>query len=163
MLDLSLISILLTVSATSHVPGDVAEQFERWERRLRARVERLHVVPADAETISPCDVVVSFGIGDGGSPQDAVVRESSCSRYYERRALSLVRGLNRIGAVPSNAGKEHRVLLKLTYGEQADGAADRRLSDALEAERRARVPRNLAIVAGASDRPAAGVWQSAER
>ncbi len=154
MLDPSLFSILLTVAATSQGSSDMTEQFERWERRLRARVERVHVVPADAQKISPCDVVVSFAIGDGGSPQDAAVRESSCSRYYDRRALSLVRGLNRIGAVPSNAGKQHRVMLKLTYGAQVDGAADRRLSDALEAERRARALRNLAIVAGASDRPA---------
>lgn len=144
---LNFYSILLTVAAANHAPADVAEQFDRWERRLRARVERLHIVPAEAQNISPCDVVVRFAVAADGSPARAQVQESSCGRYYQRKALALVRGLGRIGPVPSGGGKDHRVTLKLSYGAEPDRSADRRLTDSLAAERRAYARRNLTVVA----------------
>ena len=160
---LNFYSLLLAVAAANHAPADVAEQFDRWERRLRARVERLHMVPAEAQKISPCDVVVRFAVAGDGSPVGARVQQSSCGRFYERKALALVRNLGRIGPVPSGAGQDHRVTLKLSYGTERDRSADRRLTDALAAERRAYASRNLATVSAAANLPEASGWQSAER
>ena len=155
---LNFYSILLTAAAANPVPADVAQQFERWERRLRSRVERLHVIPAEAQKIAPCNVVVRFAVDGDGRPAGARVQETNCSRYYERRALALVRELGRVGPVPSGTGKDHQVTLKLSYGVERDGSADRRLTDALAAERRTYARRNLTTVAAV-----ASEWQSAQR
>jgi hypothetical protein len=162
MPDPSLYSLLLAAAAASQTPGGPIEQFDRWERRLRARVEQLHVVPADRAQTSPCDVIVEFAV-DNGTPRAAAIRQSSCGRYHERRAVGLVRALGRIGAVPSAAGRAHQVLLKLSYGAQPDSAADRRLADALQVERDANAGRNRAIVAALAGPPPAGGWKGGER
>ncbi|HYC94900.1 MAG TPA: hypothetical protein VEB39_04295 [Sphingomicrobium sp.] len=154
MFDPSLFSLLLAVSAAGHSAADVRPQFEQWERRLRAKVASLHVIPADAQPSPACDVVVRFAVAEDGRAEGAVVRESSCGRYWERRALRLVRDLGRIGAIPSVAGHGHGVVLRLTYGTFPDASADRQLSKALETERNAHARRNIQIVSG---------WKSAER
>jgi TonB family protein len=153
-------SMLLTVAVATSAQADVAKRFDRWDRRVRARVERLHVVPAEAQNILPCQVAVRFAVGNDGKPAGAQIRESSCGRYYERKALALVRDLGRIGPVPSGAGQDQRVTLKLSYGAEQDRSADRRLTEALAAERRAYASRNLATVIAS---PQATNWQSAER
>jgi hypothetical protein len=160
---LELFPMLLGVAAAGHSPDGAVAQFERWERRLRARVEKLHTMPADARDVPPCDVLVRFAVSQRGSPHQPEIRKSTCGRHYERKALALVRGLGRVGAVPSGAAKDHGVLLKLSYGTAPERSADQRLSAALNAERAMHARRNLAIVALAPLEPAASGRQGGER
>lgn len=130
----------------SPAPEDIGQQFDRWERRLRAKVAELNVVPASSANDPACDVTVGFKIGADGRPANATIRESSCSIYYERAARRLVRQLGQVGAVPSANGDNHAVVLKLSYGVAPIVAGDRELSESLNAERRAFAERNKRIV-----------------
>jgi TonB family protein len=144
MFQLAMLSLSL-VNASPQAQ-DLGPQFNRWERRLRAKVALLNVVSADAANDPACDVTIGFEIGDDGRPQNATIRESSCKPYYERAAHRLVRQLGRIGAVPSAIGVSHPVTLKLSYGVAPTAIADRQLTESLEAERRAYGDRNMRIV-----------------
>ena len=146
MLDPSLFSILIALAGPNESATNVGQQFERWERRLRTRVADLHVVPADTQEIPACEVVLRFAIGEDGRPSDVVIRESSCGAFQDRTALGLVRNLGRIGPVPAMTGKDHRVVLKLTYGKEPGVLSDRRLNAALAAEREAHSRRNIEVV-----------------
>jgi len=150
-LNLALLSFALAVADPSviHAAADVQQQFERWERRLRARIIELHVVPAAAKIDPPCDVVISFAIGRNRRPADAAIRNSSCKPFYDRAALRVVSQLGRVGRVPSMIGKDHRVLLKLSYGQAPTAVADRGLVEGLAAERQLHSRRNLEIVSRA--------------
>lgn len=139
MLSLSLVN-------ASPLPENVGAQFDRWERRLRAKVAELNVIPAFAANDPACDVTIGFSIGSDGRPANATIRESSCSPYYERTARRLVRQLGQVGPVPSATGSEHPVVLKLSYGEAPTAEADRKLTEALDAERQAYASRNLRVV-----------------
>ncbi|MDP9421234.1 MAG: energy transducer TonB [Pseudomonadota bacterium] len=153
MLDPSLFSVLLALAGPNPPAENVGQQFERWERRLRTRVTNLHVVPAAAQDIPACDVVLRFAIGQEGRPRDVAISKSSCSSFHDRTALGLVRSLGRIGPVPTMTGKDHRVVLKLTYGRQRDFDVDRRLDATLAAERETHSRRNLETVINFADRP----------
>lgn len=130
----------------SPLPEDIGSQFDRWERRLRAKVAELNVVPAFTATDPACDVTIGFMIDANGRPTNATIRESSCQPYYDRAARRLVRQLGRVGPVPSVAGSNHPVVLKLSYGVAPTVAADRMLTQSLEAERQAYAERNMRIV-----------------
>lgn len=142
-------------------PNEVRGQYESWERRLRRRVAKLHTMPEGADRNVIADVVVGFSLGRDGRPADIVVRRSSGDLVYDRAAQRVVRLLGRIGSVPSSAGGRHDVQLKLSYGEAADPTADRRLTDSLDAERRAQAARNLEIVTAAPTQTAIAVGHSA--
>jgi len=142
-----LIPIALAVAGPSGSgASDTLQQFERWERRLRAKVAKLDILPSTVEKGSTGDVVISFSIGPNGRPNDAVIQQSSGNPLFDRLARRTVRLLGPIGPVPSMAGKDHRVVLKLSYGEAATWVADSEITRALEAERQAYSRRNLAIV-----------------
>jgi hypothetical protein len=153
VLSLILLPVALTVADPSvgRAPNDVQQQYERWERRLRARIAELHVVPVSAKQDRACDVVVSFAVGRDERPSDAAIRTSSCAPFYDRAAYRLVHSLGRVGRVPSMSGNGHRVMLKLSYGSAPSAAADRSLTDALEAERQSRSRRNVEIVTMAAN------------
>ena len=138
--------IAMSLANAESTPEPVGAQFERWEKRLRARIAELHVVPEYAAKDAACDVSVSFAVGADGRPTNPEIRETTCQSYYGRAALRLVRQLGRIGAVPSADDNEHAVVLKLSYGVAPTAAADRQLSDALDKERRHYASRNLKIV-----------------
>lgn len=141
------VAILSGFLASAHPStGDVQEQYLRWERRLRAKVSELHLIPASAAGIPACDVTIGFAISADGRPADPTIRQSSCKAYYDRAALRLVKQLGRIGRVPSIAGNSHAVSLKLSYGVAPTAAADRQLSDALAAERLEHEGRNRKMV-----------------
>lgn len=139
---------MLSMSLASAHPAttDVQRQFDRWERRLRARVAELHVVPVDAARDPACDVTIGFAIGADGRPTNATIRKSTCKAFYERATRRLVRQLGTIGRIPSVNGTDHFVELRLSYGVAPTAEADRQLSESLEAERRAYASRNLRIV-----------------
>lgn len=130
----------------SPLPEAIGPQFDRWERRLRARIAELNVVPAFTANDPACDVTIGFTIGADGRPVNATIRESSCKPYYERAARRLVRQLGQVGAVPSADGGDHPVALKLSYGVAPTVAADRQLTQSLEAERQTYADRNMRIV-----------------
>ena len=143
----------LSLASAIPLPEVVGSQFDRWERRLRARVAELNVVPAFAANDPACDVSIGFEIGIDGRPKNAIIRESSCTQYYERAAYRLVRQLGKIGAVPTATHRDHSVVLKLSYGVAPTVDADRELTQSLVAERQAFAARNLRIVSAL--RPAA--------
>lgn len=144
MFQLAMLSLsLVNASPLAH---DIGPQFDRWERRLRAKIAALNVVPADAANDPACDVTIGFEIGADGRPKNANIRSSSCKPYYERAAHRLVRQLGRLGAVPSAIGANHPVTLKLSYGVAPTATADRQLTESLEAERQAYQERNMRIV-----------------
>lgn len=144
MFQIAMLSLsLVNANPAAH---DAGSQFNRWERRLRARIAEFNVVPADTGNDPACDLTIGFVIGADGRPQDATIRQSSCKPYYERAAYRLVRQLGRIGAVPSATGANYPVTLKLSYGVAPTVAADRLLSETLEAEREATADRNMRIV-----------------
>ncbi len=158
--NLALLPLAFAVADLSAIPAaaDVPQQYERWERRLRGRITDLQVVPGSAKLDPACDVVVSFAIGRNGRSAGAAIRNSSCKPFHDRAALRVVRELGRVGRVPSISGKDHRVVVKLSYGNAPTAAADRSLADALEAERLAYARRNLEIVSLAAYPPnAAGL------
>lgn len=156
--------LTLAAAASATLPSTIlAERFEQWERRLRARVESLHVIQPVQNRIPPCDVIVGLSVGDSGTPRDIEIRKSSCGLYYEKNAIAVARGLGRIGAVPGSSGDRRRVLLKLSYGSHPDAAADRGLSAALDAERADSSRRNLALIAKRDDSLAAAVGQLQKR
>ncbi len=163
-LNLVLLPLALVAAGPSATGAatDVQRQYERWERRLGARVTELHVVPAAAKMDPACDVIISFAIDHSQRPTDVAIRKSSCQPFHDRAALRLVRSLGRVGRVPSLTGEDHRVLLKLTYGQAPTAAADRELSNELEAERQASSRRNLEIVMMAADRLATASRQGIE-
>ena len=163
MLDPSLLALLFGSAVAAQSPAVAAERFQRWEERLRTRVERLHVVPAHLQNVEPCDVTVRFSLDERGRASDAEVRQSSCGRVFERKALRLVRDLDRIGVVPSAGGHPQRVTLKLSYGVALGPEADARLDEKLAVERRTYAARNMALVAGSGAVPAASGWTSGER
>lgn len=136
---------LLSLSAVGATPN-VEHQFQQWERRLRNKVAERNIVPAAGPNDPACNVVVGFTVDRNRRPEGIEVVNSSCNSFYDRQAQRLVRSLGRIGQVPSASSQNHRVLLNLTYGRAPDSAADRRLTDALEADRQAYARRNLAIV-----------------
>lgn len=136
---------LLIISANSGT-ADVSQQYDRWERRLRARVEALHVVPAWVAGGAPCDVTVGFSIDAKGRPAEATIKQSTCQSFHERASLRLVRNLGGIGTIPSLSGNPQSVLLNLSYGTAPTQAADRQLSASLQSERRHWDERNLRIV-----------------
>lgn len=146
MIASSSVVILLTMSLQTAASGELVDRYNGWERQLRNRVERLHHVPAAAQQIPPCAVVVRFHAAEG-RPRGATIAGSSCAPSFERRALKLVRSLGRVGPVPSAGGRDHAVSLKLSYGSLHDRKADRRLSEDLHGEARARSNRNMAIIA----------------
>jgi hypothetical protein len=147
---------LLSLSAVSATPN-VEYQFQQWERRLRSKVAERNIVPAAGANDAACNVVVGFTVGRNRRPAGIEVVNSSCNFFYDRQAQRLVRTLGRIGQVPSASGQNHRVLLSLTYGRAPDSAADRRLTDAMEAERQAYLRRNLAIVSFGNPARSAGL------
>lgn len=163
MVDAAILSVLMTAAATAPGASDVAQRFERWESGLRSRVESLHMVPAGAQQVSPCDVTVGFGVNCSGTATDARILESSCSRFFERKAVSLVQQLGRVGPVPSLDGRDRRVSLKLTYGSRPDATADRELDNELEEERATFARRNLATVAAGLDQPPSSGWKAGDR
>ena len=144
MFQLAMLSLSL-VNANP-LAQEIAPQFNRWERRLRAKIAVLNVVPADSANDPACDVTIGFEIGADGRPKNATIRNSSCKPYYERAAYRLVRQLGRIGAVPSAVGARHPVTLRLSYGAAPTATADRQLTESLEAERKAYAERNMRIV-----------------
>ena len=144
MLQVAIMAMSIASAGSTQEP--LIAQFERWERRLRARIAELHVVPEYAAKDSPCDVSVKFAVGQDGRPADPAIRETSCQSYYDRAALRLVRQLGQIGAVPSVDGSEHSVVLNLSYGVAPTAASDRQLNDSLEKERSHYADRNLTIV-----------------
>jgi hypothetical protein len=153
MLSLILAPVALAVAEPSatRTSFDVQQQYERWERQLRARILRLHVVPVSADRDLACDVVIDFAVSKDERPSDTAIRTSSCSPFYDRAAYRLVRSLGRVGRVPAMAGNGYRVVLKLTYGSVPSTAGDRSLTEALEAERQVHSRRNVKIVTTAAN------------
>lgn len=143
MLQVAMLSLSLLNAGPA--PEDIGPQFDRWERRLRARVAELNLVPATTAKDPACNVTIGFTIGADGRPTNPTIRDSSCAPYYDRAARRLVRQLGQLGAVPSANG-DHAVVLKLSYGVAPTVAADRQLTKALNAERRAFADRNKRIV-----------------
>ena len=135
---------------------EVERRFHRWERRLRTRIAERNIVPEATLDDPACNVVVGFTVGEKRRPANVEVVKSSCDSCYNRRAQRLVRGLGRVGQVPSFSAKNHRVLVSLTYGSAANAVADRLLTNALAGERQASVQRNLRIVTADADMPATG-------
>lgn len=142
------IAVPLLLSNSPALAEDTQHRFDRWERRLRAKITELHVVPALPD--APCDVTVSFAIGKDGRPTDATVRKSSCKPFYERAARQLVSRIGKIGKVPSASGTNHSVVLQLSYGVALNKAADHDLSASLEAERETSRRRNLQLITAGS-------------
>jgi hypothetical protein len=165
LLGLLLVPVTLGVAdpSVTGAANDVQQRYERWERRLRARVADLHVFPASAKPGPACDVVISFAVGRDERPSDPAIRTSSCSPFYDRAAYRLVRSLGRVGRVPSMSGNEHRVVLKLTYGSAPSAIADRDLTAALKAEGQAHSRRNIEIVTTAAHQASVANWQSPEQ
>jgi len=165
LLSLLLVPVTLAVADPSVTRGanDVRQQYERWERRLRARIADLHVVPVSAKAEPACDVIIRFAVGRNERASDAAIRSSSCRPFYNRAAFRLVRSLGRVGRVPSLSGNEHHVMLKLTYGIAPSAAADRSLTQALEAERQVHSRRNVEIVTTAANQAIVASWKSPER
>lgn len=137
---------LLLLNSQPATTAKAEDSFTRWEQRLRNKVSRLHVVPASANDVPACDVTISFPISADGRPGTATIRQSSCQPFHERASRRLVRDLGRIGRVPSLSGKDHNVVLKLSYGRAPTEAEDRLLTAALEAERLANARRNVELV-----------------
>ena len=127
--------------------GEVREQFKRWEQRLRHRIAERHIYPGGADRNAVGDVVIRFSIGPDGRPVDPVIQKSSGNAIFDRAAQRVVRLLGPIGPVPSMAGTDHGVVVKLSYGQPASQGAERRLANALEAERKSYDRRNLQLVA----------------
>ncbi len=152
--------LLLSIALAAAEPSaaDAERLYERWERRLRSRVSELHRFPGGADENELGDVVISFSIGKDGRPTDALIQQSSGNTTYDKAARRVVRLLGPIGPVPSVTGQDHRVKLKLSYGEASTATADRQLADALDIERQSYSQRNLAIVT-----TAAGLTKSAGR
>lgn len=136
---------------------DVERQFHRWERRLRTRIAERNVVPAASLDDPPCNVVVGFAVGENRRPASVEVVSSSCDSFYDRRAERLVRDLGRVGRVPSFTARKPRILLNLSYGSAPDAVADRRLTEALDAERQASLQRNLRIITADAQMPVTGM------
>jgi TonB family protein len=126
--------------------GDVRLQYERWERRLRDKIAERHIFPGGADRNAVGDVVIRFAIGPDGRPVDPVIQQSSGNPVFDRAAQRVVRLLGPVGPVPSLAGTDHGVAVKLSYGKPASQGAERRLAHALEAERKSYDRRNLQLV-----------------
>lgn len=140
------VAILTTFLASTHpLGGDVQQQYERWERRLREKVVALHEVPFSAANSPSCDVTISFEIGANGRPERPTIRNSTCAPFFEKASRRLVARLGTVGPVPSMTGN-HPIVLKLSYGSGTTAEAEASISSALEAERRANDRRNLSIV-----------------
>lgn len=136
----------LVIAAAAPSAAGTEQLFERWERRLRTRISELHTFPGGASKKELGDVVISFSIGKDGRPANAVIQKSSGNPTYDKAARRVVRLLGPIGPVPSVTGRDHRVQLKLSYGEALTAAADRQLTELLDIERQTLSQRNLAIV-----------------
>ena len=85
---------------------DVLHQYDRWERRLRARVTELHQFPAGAEG-SAGTVAVKFAVDSNGRAVDPVIEKSSGHAVFDKAAVQLVRRLGWVGQAPSESGKRH--------------------------------------------------------
>lgn len=131
---------------------EVRQQYLQWERRLRNKVAERNLLPASALKVPACTVAIGFKVDYNRRPADIEVLKSSCGPFHRRMAQRLVRQLGRVGQVPSASGRDHRVVLNLSYGGLSDPVADRRLSDALESERQVHARRNLEKVAAADAR-----------
>lgn len=136
----------LVIAAAAPSAAGTEQLYERWERRLRTRISELHTFPGGASKKELGDVVISFSIGKDGRPANAVIQKSSGNPTYDKAARRVVRLLGPIGPVPSVTGRDHRVQLKLSYGEALTAAADRQLTELLDIERQTFSQRNLAIV-----------------
>jgi TonB family protein len=154
ILNLVLVPIALVAAdpTANSESAKVQPQYERWERRLRDKIAKLHQFPRGAGKDSFGDVVISFAVGPDGRPADARIRQSSRNPLFDKAALHTVRLLGPIGRVPTQAVRDRRVLLKLSYGEAPTAAAERQLAHTLEAERQANSRRNLEIVTMTADR-----------
>ena len=149
------LALLPTFLASANLPAveaptGVQQQYQRWEQRLRDRIAERNLLSATALKNPACKVVVGFTVGPDQRPDDIEVVKSTCDSFYDRKAQRLVRQLGRVGRVPSASGENYRVMLNLTYGEALDPAADRRLTAALESERRFHSRRNLDVVTTAN-------------
>lgn len=129
--------------------GDVSPNYDRWEERLRSRINALHVYPKGAEKGAIGDVLVRFRIGGGGKPEEITIVNSSGHAIFDSAAVRLVADLGRLGAVPSPNGRVETVTLKLSYGEGSSLAEDKRLAREDARERTANDRRNRLIVSRA--------------
>jgi TonB family protein len=149
----SIIAALLLVSTAIGSPvlalGDTSAHYDRWEERLRSRVDALHVYPKGAEKGAKGDVLVRFRIGGDGRPADITVIRSSGHAIFDSAAVRLVARLGRLGAVPSANAVAESITLKLSYGEGSSLAEDKRLARQDSDERMANERRNRLIVSRA--------------
>jgi len=132
--------------AAERSPGDVGEQYLRWDQRFRDKIAERHIFPGGADRNAVGDVVIRFSIGPDGRPVDPVIQKSSGNGVFDRAARRVVRLLGPVGPVPSLAGTNHGVVVKLSYGQPASLGAERRLANGLEQERKSYDRRNLQIV-----------------
>jgi hypothetical protein len=135
----------LVLASAQPTFGQVEREFDQWERRLRAKIAELHVLPVSTADDRPCDVTISFTVGTNGRPAEPTIRKSSCDPFYERVSRRLVGQLGRIGQVPSVDGSHGAIVLELSYGAAPSAA----LTEQLESERETTRRRNIKLVTGA--------------
>ncbi len=151
-LNLLLIASLLAstpIGAPALALGEVSAKYDRWEQRLRSRVDALHVYPKGAEKGATGDVLVRFRLGGDGKPDGITIVRSSGQAIFDTAAVGLVARLGRLGPVPSANGHVETVTLKLSYGEGSSLAEDKRLAMEDAGERSSNDRRNRLIVSKA--------------
>jgi TonB family protein len=150
--NLLLIAALLassTVAAPALARDDVSAQYDRWEHRLRSRVNALHVYPRAAEKGATGDVLVRFRVGGDGKPADVTIVRTSGHAIFDAAAVRLVTRIGKLGPVPSATAPLETITIKLSYGEGSTLAEDKRLARADAEERMTNDRRNRTIVARA--------------
>ena len=121
-----LIALSIAIASTPSIAAtDVSNRYDRWEERLRSRVDQLHVYPDSAPKGASGDVLVRFRVDGGGKPADITIVRSSGEAAFDSAAVRLVAKLGRLGPIPSANGAVETVTLKLSYGDGPDGSRER--------------------------------------